>query len=102
MGGTYDDRDSVLRATEGSILDISAEECTGAHTFTLANVDYDKYFTVVQRPDGSGRQVLALHSSKSAGPATIRPFTNATTRAASAAFAALSFAASAPHMASTR
>jgi outer membrane protein assembly factor BamA len=60
---TYDDRDSVLRATEGSLLDISAEECFGDHTFPLINVDYNKYFTVVQRADGTGRQVLALHSA---------------------------------------
>ena len=60
---TYDDRDSVLRATEGSLLDISAEEVTGASTFPLLNVDYNKYLTVIQRPDGIGRQVLALHSS---------------------------------------
>ena len=60
---TYDDRDSVLRATEGSLLDVSAEECTGDHTFPLLNLDYNKYFTVVQRPDGTGRQVLALHSA---------------------------------------
>ena len=60
---TYDDRDSVLRATEGSQLDISYEECTGSYTFPLVNLDYDKYFTVWQRPDGSGRQVLALHSA---------------------------------------
>ncbi len=51
-----------MRATEGSILDVSAEECTGAYTFPLATIDYNKYFTVIQRPDGSGRQVLALHS----------------------------------------
>ncbi len=60
---TYDDRDSVLRATEGSLLDMSYEECTGAFTFPLVNVDYNKYFTVWQRPDGTGRQVLALHSA---------------------------------------
>ncbi|HVS38171.1 MAG TPA: outer membrane protein assembly factor BamA [Gemmataceae bacterium] len=60
---TYDDRDSVLRATEGGVLDLSYEECTGAFTFPLVNVDYNKYFTVWQRPDGTGRQVLALHSS---------------------------------------
>ncbi len=53
----------MLRATEGNLLDISAEECSGAYTFTLANVDYNHYYTVLQRPDGSGRQVLALHSS---------------------------------------
>ncbi len=60
---TYDDRDSVLRATEGSQLDISYEECTGAYTFPLVNLNYDKYFTVWQRADGSGRQVLDLHSA---------------------------------------
>jgi outer membrane protein insertion porin family len=60
---TYDDRDSVLRATEGNLLDISYEECTGDHTFPLVNVDYNKYFTVWQRADGSGRQVLAAHSA---------------------------------------
>ncbi len=59
----YDDRDSVLRATEGSLLDLSAEEVTGASTFPLLNADYNKYLTVWQRPDGTGRQVLALHSS---------------------------------------
>jgi outer membrane protein insertion porin family len=63
LGATYDDRDSVLRATEGGILDLSAEEVTGDHTFPLLNVDYNKYFTVIQRPDGTGRQVLALHSA---------------------------------------
>jgi len=60
---TYDDRDSVLRATEGGLLDISAEGVTGDHSFPLLNVDYNKYFTTIQRPDGTGRQVLALHSS---------------------------------------
>ena len=35
------------------------------------NVDYNKYFTVWQRADGSGRQVLALHSAVGwAGPNT--------------------------------
>jgi outer membrane protein insertion porin family len=62
-GATFDDRDSVLRATEGNLLDLSVEECSGDHTFTLANVDYNRYFTLIQRPDGTGRQVLALHSS---------------------------------------
>src|SRR5262249_3112850 len=29
----------------------------------LANVDYSQYFTIFQRPDGSGKQVLALHTA---------------------------------------
>ena len=63
LAATYDTRDSVLRATEGGLLDISYEECTGDHTFGLANIDYNRYFTIFQRADGSGRQVLALHSA---------------------------------------
>ena len=63
LGATYDTRDSVLRATEGGLLDISYEECTGEHTFPLANIDYNQYFTIYQRADGSGRQVLALRSA---------------------------------------
>ena len=34
----------------------------GDFTFPLFNVEANKYFTVYQRPDGSGRHVLALRS----------------------------------------
>jgi outer membrane protein assembly complex protein YaeT len=61
-GVTYDTRDSFIRPTEGSVVDLSAEEVTGTHTFTLLNLDASQYFTTYQRADGSGRQVLALHS----------------------------------------
>jgi outer membrane protein insertion porin family len=59
---TRDTRDSYLRPTEGSVVDLSYEQCFGAATFPLFNVDVNKYFTVYQRNDGSGRHVLALHS----------------------------------------
>jgi outer membrane protein insertion porin family len=58
---TRDWRDSLLRPTEGGLLDVSIEQCFGDHTFTLANIDYSQYFTTFQRADGSGKQVLALH-----------------------------------------
>jgi outer membrane protein insertion porin family len=61
-GVTYDTRDSFIRPTEGSLVDVSAEEVTGTHTFTLLNLDASQYFTTYQRADGSGRHVLALHS----------------------------------------
>jgi outer membrane protein assembly complex protein YaeT len=64
-GLTRDDRDSYLRPTEGSLLDLSYEQCFGDFTFPLVNIDFNKYFTVYQRPDGSGRQVLAVHSQVS-------------------------------------
>jgi outer membrane protein insertion porin family len=62
IGATRDSRDSYLRATEGSLIDASFEEVTGDHTFPLAHLEANKYFTVYQRPDGSGRHVLVARS----------------------------------------
>ncbi len=59
---TRDSRDNFMRPTSGSLINFSAEQVTGEHNFTLTNIDGSKYFTVYQRPDGSGRQVLAVHS----------------------------------------
>jgi outer membrane protein assembly complex protein YaeT len=61
-GVTRDSRDSFLRPTEGSLLDVSFEQVTGSQSYPLVNVDFSKYFTTYQRADGSGRHVLALHS----------------------------------------
>jgi outer membrane protein assembly complex protein YaeT len=57
-----DDRDSFLRPTEGSLLEASFEQVFGSYTFPIFNVEGSQYFTVRQRPDGSGRHVLALRS----------------------------------------
>jgi outer membrane protein assembly factor BamA len=62
LGVTRDSRDSYLRPTEGSLIDISGEYCFGDNDFPLVNVEYNQYFTVFQRPDGSGRHVLAFRS----------------------------------------
>ncbi len=59
---TRDTRDSYLRATEGSQIEVGYEECFGSYTFPLFTMEGSKYFTTYQRPDGSGRQVLALRS----------------------------------------
>jgi outer membrane protein assembly complex protein YaeT len=59
---TYDSRDSYLRATEGMMFDLSFEEVTGDFTFPIVNLEGNKFWTLYQRPDGSGRHVLALHS----------------------------------------
>jgi outer membrane protein insertion porin family len=61
-GVTRDSRDSFLRPTEGSLIDLSYEQVTGEFTYPLVNLEANKYFTLYQRADGSGRQVLALHS----------------------------------------
>ncbi|MGL4552139.1 MAG: outer membrane protein assembly factor BamA, partial [Gemmataceae bacterium] len=60
-GVTRDSRDSVLRPTEGSMLDISYEHVFGDQVFPLMNLEYSQYWTLMQRADGSGRQVLAFH-----------------------------------------
>ena len=62
LGLTRDVRNSFMRPTEGSLLDISFEEVTGDYTFPIVNLDYNKYWTVYKRADGSGRHVLAWHS----------------------------------------
>jgi len=60
-GFTRDTRDSFLRPTEGSILNLAFEEVTGQFTFPVVNIDYSKFWTLYQRADGSGRHVLAYH-----------------------------------------
>jgi outer membrane protein assembly complex protein YaeT len=65
LGVTRDSRDSYLRPTEGSLVDVSVEEETGSFTFPVFNVEANKYFTIWQRPDSSGRHVLALRSQMS-------------------------------------
>jgi outer membrane protein assembly factor BamA len=64
-GVIRDTRDSILRPTEGSLLDISYEQVIGDHVFGLAGIDFTKFWTVYQRADGSGRHVLQLHSNVS-------------------------------------
>src|SRR5207302_5061750 len=64
-GVTRDTRDSYLRPTEGSILDMSYEQVTGSFTYPSVNVDFNQYFTLYQRADGSGRHVLAYHGQMS-------------------------------------
>jgi outer membrane protein assembly complex protein YaeT len=80
-GVTRDTRDSFLRPTEGSILDLSFEEVTGElpqegpitvpgspktwQAYPSVNVDFNKYWTLYQRADGSGRHVLAYHGQMS-------------------------------------
>jgi outer membrane protein assembly complex protein YaeT len=76
-GLTRDTRDSFLRPTEGSQLNLTFEEVTGMlpqevpyavpgspktwQAYPTVNVDFNKYWTVYQRPDNSGRHVLAYH-----------------------------------------
>src|SRR5262245_14769664 len=61
-GIARDTRDSFLRPTEGGRVELSFEEVTGDFTFPVLSLEGNRYFTLFQRADGSGRQVLALRS----------------------------------------
>src|SRR5262249_41361480 len=63
VGVVWDTRDSIIRATEGGMLEASYEQAFGDFTFPIFNVEGSRYFTVTQRPDGSGKQVVALRST---------------------------------------
>ena len=46
--------------TEGHFIQLSLAEALGSFQYPHAEIDMRKYFTLYQRPDGSGRQVLSL------------------------------------------
>jgi outer membrane protein assembly factor BamA len=58
----YDTRDSYLRPTEGERIQVQYEQLLGDFTSPLVSVEASKFFTVAQRPDGSGRQVVMVRS----------------------------------------
>ena len=62
LGVTWDNRDSFLRPTTGGIVSANFEEGLGEFTFPIFNLDGSYYFTTFQRADGSGKQVIRLHS----------------------------------------
>jgi outer membrane protein assembly factor BamA len=65
IGLTWDTRDSFLRPTEGGIASISYEQLFGTFTFPIVNFQASRYFTVTERTDGSGKQVLAARTQVS-------------------------------------
>jgi outer membrane protein assembly complex protein YaeT len=62
LGVTRDTRDSYLRATEGSIIDVAFEQFLGDYNFPQLNFEFSKFWTVYERADNSGRHVLVFHS----------------------------------------
>jgi outer membrane protein assembly complex protein YaeT len=62
LGITRDTRDSYLRPTEGSMVELGVEQVVGDYTFPIVSLEANKYFTLYQRPDGSGRHVLAART----------------------------------------
>ena len=62
LGLTRDERDSFLRPTSGSLINVGAEQVLWDYNFPILTADATKYWTTYQRKDGSGRHVLALRS----------------------------------------
>lgn len=62
---TRDSRDSYLRPTRGTLFEVGFEQCLGQYTFPLATVEGNAYWTIYQRPDNSGKHVLAARSQVS-------------------------------------
>lgn len=61
-GGTvvYDTRDNTFLATEGLYAQLGVEGAFGTYVFPRGTLDIRRFFTLRQRPDGSGRHVLTV------------------------------------------
>ncbi|MEM8732616.1 MAG: BamA/TamA family outer membrane protein [Planctomycetota bacterium] len=54
-----DTRDSPFMSTRGSLLELTFDQVFGEYDFSRGRVNYSRYFMVKERPDGTGRHVLA-------------------------------------------
>ncbi len=58
----HDTRDLAFMPTEGHLVQLSGEQVFGDFDFPRAEVEYNKYWMLRERPDGSGRHTLAFSS----------------------------------------
>ncbi|VTS05695.1 outer membrane protein assembly factor BamA [Tuwongella immobilis] len=65
VGINRDTRDSLMRPTTGSMIDVGYEQILGDYTYPLAIAEATKFWTTYERPDGTGRHVLAMRSQLS-------------------------------------
>ena len=57
---THDTRDQSVMPSEGHYADVAYEQAFNEFTYPRAEAEFRQYFTLYNRPDGSGRQVLTL------------------------------------------
>lgn len=62
VGLNRDTRDSYLLPTSGSVIDLGVEQVLGDYQFPIGTAEYNGFFTLYQRKDGSGKHVLAARS----------------------------------------
>ncbi len=60
LSTSYDKRDNPFMATQGHVLEASIEQVLGSFQYPRMELDAKKYFTLHERPDGSGRHVLSV------------------------------------------
>jgi outer membrane protein insertion porin family len=56
----HDTRDSSFLPTQGHLIEFAVEQVVGTWSYPRAEVELRRYFTMHQRPDGSGRHVLTV------------------------------------------
>ena len=60
VSATHDTRDQSVMPSEGHYFDAAYEQAFGDFSYPKTEAEFRKYFTLHNRPDGSGRQVLTL------------------------------------------
>jgi len=59
---THDTRDLPFAPTEGHLIELSFEQAFGSFDYPRAEIDFAQYWMLRERPDGSGRHVLAYNT----------------------------------------
>lgn len=54
----HDTRDTAFSPTEGHLIELSYEQAFGSFDYPRADLKYNQYFLMRERPDGSGRHTL--------------------------------------------
>ncbi len=60
FSATHDTRDQSVMPSEGHYFDVGYEQAFNDFSYPRTEAEFRKYFTLYNRPDGSGRQVLTL------------------------------------------
>ena len=56
----HDTRDIPFLPTEGHLIDLAYEQAFGQYDYPRGEVEYQRYFLVRERPDGSGRHTFSV------------------------------------------
>ena len=56
----HDTRDSAFMATEGHLIELGFEQGFGTYDWPRATLEFNQYFLLLERPDGSGRQTVRV------------------------------------------